>query len=304
MESFLGGTIGEENSDLSNYTINFFEKHVDRNALWSLLQCTDQYLNTLWFLYNSEDQELDREMPNKIKIIGESHAELKNLESGIDLLRRLNLNALRADYEQGLSEIIENKMVISTYIDYVFKVIEEEIQVLLDTYEVSKQFVLSADKENRFLVPELMLKNSQIYIIESLNHVAYHDISHMGNVLGNGNSDFCNGIAEKYLELKPFMDKLYQYVNHYQVYLGREKDRGEVEYKALFREAGIIISNHSKIARDDSKRMPYNCMIKIFEKFNSGFDLTNRVNYEANYDISALSSDEEEISFGGSGIKK
>ena len=381
MESLLGEVAGNDNSKLEQYNKRFFEEHLECNTLFSLLQCSDRYLNIIWFLnerYCSKEPRVDsatekqlkdaiekreelrkqhlillnnkqtnteriiaeyakpeldfieinqlenldkgnenllstnkaalelargiekfikeakkevveiieqfnREMESKIKALNNIQTELEGSDAEIELLRGLDLDSLKEEYEERVSKIIENDSIRGTYINYMFTILEKEIQVVLDSYEASRHFVASANKENGFLVPELMAKNSQLYLAEGINHCAYRDISDLGNSLGNKeNSDFILLMSAKYMELKPFMYKLYEYVDEFPTYVKTNQSQGRAKYTEVLKDAIIIVEEYQKFLKGDGMKGPYNCMRKMFETFNSRVATVNRMKYPDN----------------------
>lgn len=232
--------------------------------------------------------KLDTEIEGYIGRLNELFAGLNG--KNIDIFNGLDINTLREQYEQGLVEIIQNTSMRKAYVSYLFDILKKESQMIPEIYATSQCFVSNAKKENGFDVPELVAKNDQIMLTESITMVAHDGLRQVADIWCRNATDkdeALTTIGNGYLSTQPFIDGMYDYISNLSSY-SNDNSKGGADYDRLFSFNNQLFQKLAELQTKDSRsirnivgritnsphyytsieREPYEFATRIFDSFN------------------------------------
>ena len=207
-------------------------------------------------------EKLDVEIESYIGRLNELFAELNGVN--INMFNGLDIDTLKEQYEQGLTNTIQNTSARKAYVSYVFDILKREIKMIPEICATAQQFVASAKKENGFDVPELIGKNDQIMLNESITSVAHDGLRQFADIWcrnATDNDKAITTIGNGYLSTQPFIDGMYDYIANLSTY-NQDHSKGGADYDKLFSFNNQL---HGKIAEIQTKdsRMLINVVNRV-----------------------------------------
>lgn len=221
-------------------------------------------------------------------------------EKDITVFNNLDVDAIKNQYETGLTSIIGNTQARKAYVSYIFDILKRESEMLPQIFATAKQYVNSATREKDFNVSELNLMNNKISLTESATFTIHDNLRQFADIFcrnANDNDKSISTIGNGYLGTQLFIDGIYSYINNLETY-DKDISKANLDYQKLHDYNNQLYAKLADLQSKDSRKLinivnrvksgvsgryqsierePYEFATRIFDDFNRKYGNLDRI---------------------------